>query len=109
MLDEIVKLVENAADDIVILVDACAIRHDVRDEVNELITRTGYPVYSAPMGKTAVSENYERYGGVRVSLYVLRLFIASITVDICRIHQSSRYQREGRISQTHTLCRLPQE
>jgi TPP-dependent 2-oxoacid decarboxylase len=78
VLNEIVKLVEHAADDIVILVDACAIRHDVRDEVNELITRTGYPVYSAPMGKTAVSENYERYGGVRVSLYVLRLFIASI-------------------------------
>ncbi|KAJ7935574.1 thiamine diphosphate-binding protein [Mycena leptocephala] len=66
VLDEIVKLVENAADDIVILVDACAIRHDVRDEVNELITRTGYPVYSAPMGKTAVSENYERYGGIYV-------------------------------------------
>ncbi|KAJ6512212.1 pyruvate decarboxylase [Mycena vitilis] len=66
VLDEIVKLVEAAVDDVVILVDACAIRHDVREEVNELITKTGYPVYSAPMGKTAVSENYERYGGIYV-------------------------------------------
>ncbi|KAJ7626678.1 pyruvate decarboxylase [Mycena polygramma] len=66
VLDEIVKLVEAAVDDVVILVDACAIRHDVREEVNELITKTGYPVYAAPMGKTAVSENYERYGGIYV-------------------------------------------
>ncbi|KAJ7459792.1 pyruvate decarboxylase [Mycena latifolia] len=66
VLDEIVKLVEDAADDAVILVDACAIRHDVRDEVNDLITKTGYPVYSAPMGKTAVAENHERYGGIYV-------------------------------------------
>jgi pyruvate decarboxylase len=64
VLDEIVKLVEAAEDDVVILVDACAIRHDVRAEVNELIVKTGFPVYSAPMGKTVVSENYERYGGV---------------------------------------------
>ncbi|KAJ6584893.1 thiamine diphosphate-binding protein [Mycena capillaripes] len=66
VLDEIVKLVEQAAEDVVILVDACAIRHDVRSEVHELVTKTGYPVYSAPMGKTAVSENYERYGGIYV-------------------------------------------
>jgi len=66
VLDEIIKLVEEAKDDVVILVDACAIRHDARQEVNELITKTGYPVYSAPMGKTAVSETYERYGGIYV-------------------------------------------
>ncbi|KAF7346218.1 Pyruvate decarboxylase [Mycena sanguinolenta] len=66
VLDEIVKLVEEAEDDVVILVDACAIRHDVRAEVNDLIKKTGYPVYSAPMGKTAVSEKYERYGGIYV-------------------------------------------
>ncbi|KAJ7780574.1 pyruvate decarboxylase [Mycena maculata] len=66
VIDEIAKLVEEAADDVIILVDACAIRHDVRSEVNELITKTGFPVYSAPMGKTAVSENYQRYGGIYV-------------------------------------------
>ncbi|KAJ7784633.1 pyruvate decarboxylase [Mycena metata] len=57
VLDEIAKLVEDAKDDVVILVDACAIRHDARQEVNELITKTGYP---------AVSETYERYGGIYV-------------------------------------------
>jgi pyruvate decarboxylase len=64
VLDEIVKLIEAAGRDIVILVDACAIRHDVRAELGELLVKTGYPVYSAPMGKTAVSEKYARYGGV---------------------------------------------
>lgn len=64
VLDEIVKLVEAAQDDVIILVDACAIRHGVKQEVEELCKRTGYPVYSAPMGKTAVDETYSRYGGV---------------------------------------------
>ncbi len=67
VLDEIVKLVDQAKGDAIILVDACGIRHDARVETNELIKATGFPVYSAPMGKTAVSENYERYGGVCTS------------------------------------------
>ncbi|KAF4590086.1 Pyruvate decarboxylase 1 [Pleurotus pulmonarius] len=66
VLDEIIKLVEAADNDAIFLVDACAIRHDVRDELDEMIRKTGFPVYSAPMGKTAVSEQYERYGGIYV-------------------------------------------
>ncbi|KAJ7858459.1 pyruvate decarboxylase [Mycena leptocephala] len=66
VVGEILKLAASAQDDVVILVDACAIRHDAREEVNELIKKTGFPVYSAPMGKTAVSETYERYGGLYV-------------------------------------------
>ncbi|KAG5220735.1 Pyruvate decarboxylase [Salix suchowensis] len=66
VLDEIVKLVETVDNDAIFLVDACAIRHDVRDELDEMIRKTGFPVYSAPMGKTAVSEQYERYGGIYV-------------------------------------------
>ncbi|CAK5270255.1 unnamed protein product [Mycena citricolor] len=66
VLDEIAKLVKEADDDVVFLIDACAIRHDLRKETNDLIVKTGYPVYSAPMGKTAVPENYERYGGIYV-------------------------------------------
>jgi len=31
-----------------------------------LLYKTGYPVYCAPMGKTAVDETYERYGGIYV-------------------------------------------
>ncbi|KIJ62714.1 hypothetical protein HYDPIDRAFT_94123 [Hydnomerulius pinastri MD-312] len=66
VLEEIVKLVDAANQDIIILIDACAIRHDVRDEVNDLLTKTRFPVYSAPMGKTAVSEEHDRYGGIYI-------------------------------------------
>ncbi|OAX42334.1 pyruvate decarboxylase [Rhizopogon vinicolor AM-OR11-026] len=66
VLDEIVKLVDDAKQDVVILVDACAIRHDVRQEVSDLLTKTQFPVYASPMGKTAVSEEHERYGGIYV-------------------------------------------
>ncbi|EGN98011.1 hypothetical protein SERLA73DRAFT_182846 [Serpula lacrymans var. lacrymans S7.3] len=66
VLDEIVKLVDSADQDIIILVDACAIRHNVRQEVDDLLTRTQFPVYAAPMGKTAVSENHNRYGGIYI-------------------------------------------
>lgn len=71
VLDEIATLAKAAQTDgeedgIVILVDACAIRHGVREEVKELCEKTGFPVYAAPMGKTAVSESYERYGGIYI-------------------------------------------
>ncbi|KAI0051089.1 pyruvate decarboxylase [Auriscalpium vulgare] len=66
VLDEIEKLVEAAGSEVIILVDACAIRHGVEEETWELIKRTGFPVYSAPMGKTAVPEGYEKYGGIYV-------------------------------------------
>lgn len=65
VLDEIIKLIEEAERDVVILVDACAIRHNVKKEVFEFAEKTHFPVYSAPMGKTAIPEDYERYGGVR--------------------------------------------
>lgn len=60
------KLVDEAKQDTIILIDACAVRHDVRQEVNDLLTKTQFPVYAAPMGKTAVSEEHERYGGVSI-------------------------------------------
>ena len=66
VLNEIVKKVEEVAGDVIFLVDACAMRHRVTEEVTELIEKTGFPVYCAPMGKSAVWEGYERYGGVSV-------------------------------------------
>jgi pyruvate decarboxylase len=56
--------VKQADGDVIILVDVGAVRHDVREEVSELVKKTGFPVYSAPMGKATVSEKAERYGGV---------------------------------------------
>lgn len=76
VLNEIQQLVEKAGHEVVILVDACTIRHDVKEEVWELLRRTEFPVYSAPMGKTAVPEDYDRYGGVCYpSLLSLRLLL----------------------------------
>ena len=53
-----------AAKNPVILVDACAIRHRVLDEVHALIDKTGLPVFVTPMGKGAVNETHPNYGGV---------------------------------------------
>jgi len=66
VIKEIVKLVKEAEENVVILVDACTIRHYVREEVAELAEKTHFPVYSAPMGKTAISEQHNRYGGVYI-------------------------------------------
>jgi pyruvate decarboxylase len=64
VLSEIVSLVEKAEGSVVLLVDACAVRHHVIEETREFAKKTGFPVYSTPMGKGAVNEDYERYGGV---------------------------------------------
>jgi len=48
----------------VMLVDACAIRHRVLDEVHDLLEKTGLPVFVTPMGKGAINETHANYGGV---------------------------------------------
>ena len=67
VLDEIVKLIEEADRDVVILLDACVVRYRVQTEVKELVHKTRFPVSAAPMGKSSIDETYERYGGVRIS------------------------------------------
>lgn len=47
-----------------ILVDACAIRHNVLKEVHDLIDKTGLPVFVTPMGKGAINESHPNYSGV---------------------------------------------
>lgn len=64
VLDEIVKRVE-AAQQPIILVDACASRHNVVAETRKFAEVTGLPVFSSPMGKTTVYElDNEQFGGV---------------------------------------------
>lgn len=82
VLGEIQKLVEKAGSEIIILVDACTIRHDVVEEVWDLIQRTGFPVYSAPMGKTAIPEDFERFGGVRYLCLISPRLRADVTKQI---------------------------
>lgn len=53
-----------AAKNPIILVDACAIRHHVVEEVHNLLEKTELPVFVTPMGKGAVNETHPNYGGV---------------------------------------------
>ncbi|KAI1773745.1 pyruvate decarboxylase [Hypoxylon cercidicola] len=54
----------HAAKKPVVLVDACAVRHRVLDEVHDLIDKTQLPVFVTPMGKSAVNETHPSFGGV---------------------------------------------
>lgn len=53
-----------AANRPVMLVDACAVRHRVVDEVHALIEKSNLPVFVTPMGKGAVNEQHPNFGGV---------------------------------------------
>ncbi|KAI1463538.1 pyruvate decarboxylase [Daldinia caldariorum] len=61
---EVVLRYLHAAKRPVVLVDACAIRHRVLDEVHELIEKTNLPVFVTPMGKSAIDETHPNFGGV---------------------------------------------
>ncbi|KAK4216375.1 pyruvate decarboxylase [Rhypophila decipiens] len=67
VVDVVLKYL-HAAKNPVILVDACAIRHRVLDEVRDLVKKTSLPVYVTPMGKGAVDETSPTYGGVYAGL-----------------------------------------
>lgn len=62
-VDVILKYL-HAAKNPIILVDACAIRHRVLEEVDELVKKSGLPTFVAPMGKGAVDETLPNYVGV---------------------------------------------
>ena len=64
VIESVYKLVKEAGSDVVVLIDACTIRHRVKKELREFLDKTQFPVYAAPMGKTAIDEDYPRYGGV---------------------------------------------
>lgn len=63
VVDVILKYL-HAAKHPIVLVDACAIRHRVLDEVTALIQKTELPVFVTPMGKGAIDETTSSYGGV---------------------------------------------
>ncbi|ORY80480.1 pyruvate decarboxylase-like protein [Protomyces lactucae-debilis] len=65
LVKEITALV-HAAKKAIILVDACAIRHRVLDEVHALIKATQFPVFCTPMGKSAVDETHPLFGGIYI-------------------------------------------
>ncbi|KAG5656112.1 hypothetical protein KAF25_008988 [Fusarium avenaceum] len=63
VVEEILKAMY-AAKRPVILVDSCAIRHRVVEEVHQLVDKLDLPVFVTPMGKGAVNEDHPNYGGV---------------------------------------------
>lgn len=65
VIETILDLVKNAKNP-VILSDACAARHDVRAEANQLIDITQFPAFVTPMGKGTINESHPRFGGVYV-------------------------------------------
>lgn len=66
VVENIYKLVKGTRGDVAVLIDACAIRHRIKGELREFLDKTQFPVYAAPMGKTAIDEDHPRYGGVYV-------------------------------------------
>ncbi|RPA77450.1 pyruvate decarboxylase [Ascobolus immersus RN42] len=65
VISEILKMIYSSKDT-VILVDACAIRHRVLEELHKLVKTTGFTTFVTPMGKGAVSENLPEFGGVYI-------------------------------------------
>lgn len=63
VVDVVLKYL-HAAKSPIILVDACAIRHRVLQEVHDLVEKTQLPVFVTPMGKGAINEGHPTYGGV---------------------------------------------
>lgn len=65
VIASIIELISKAKSPI-ILVDACASRHDVRKETAQLAAATNFPVFSTPMGKSVFDESNPRFGGCYV-------------------------------------------
>lgn len=65
VIETVTAMIANATNP-VILVDACASRHDCKAEVDRLVKATNFPVYTTPMGKSGVNESEKRFGGVYV-------------------------------------------
>lgn len=65
VIQSILDLIKKASNPI-ILVDACASRHNCQQEVADIIEETHFPVFTTPMGKSTVNEDHPRFGGVYV-------------------------------------------
>uniref|UniRef100_A0A060TB88 ARAD1D26004p n=1 Tax=Blastobotrys adeninivorans TaxID=409370 RepID=A0A060TB88_BLAAD len=65
VIENVLELISKAERPI-ILVDACAARHHVQAETNELAKKTQFPVFVTPMGKSMFDEHHPRFGGVYV-------------------------------------------
>lgn len=65
VIETVLDLVKNSKNP-VILVDACAGRHHVKEEAKKIIDITQFPAFVTPMGKGSIDETNPRFGGVYV-------------------------------------------
>lgn len=49
---------------IIVIVDACAVRHEMMKSVLEFVERTKLPVYVTPMAKGSINEDHPQFRGV---------------------------------------------
>lgn len=104
VLDEIVKQVSAAQERVAVIVDGCALRYGVTSEVKDFLEKTKFPVFVAPMGKSAVDESYERYGGVSITSVCSRAPLTLPCAGIRRMAQFAFRQtndRTGCINHLH--------
>lgn len=95
VLDQILNKINEAAGNVAVLVDACALRHHSVQEVRDFCASTGFPVYSAPMGKSIISETHERFGGVSFGFHCYSFY--KDMLDLRRSRHSTRCSEVGGI------------
>ncbi|KAK6461879.1 pyruvate decarboxylase [Scheffersomyces coipomensis] len=67
--EEVIELIQkliSSSSNPIILVDACASRHNCKFEVEQLVNKTQFPIFTTPMGKSTFNESHPRFGGVYV-------------------------------------------
>jgi pyruvate decarboxylase len=72
----------------VVIVDGCALRYGVSGEVKDFLEKTKFPAFVAPMGKSAVDESYERFGGVRPTPELPRV---PLTLSCAGVHRKTQF------------------
>ena len=105
VLSEIAKQVSAAQERVAVIVDGCALRYGVISEVKDFLEKTKFPVFVAPMGKSAVDESYERYGGVRAVPEHSRFPLTLLCADIHRNAQFTCRQTDRRTGYINHLYR----
>ncbi|KAI9485507.1 MAG: pyruvate decarboxylase PdcB [Benjaminiella poitrasii] len=61
-VEEILKLIHDAKRP-TIVIDGCVLRLRLESEVNAFVVRTGFPTFTAPMGKGAIDEGLANFRG----------------------------------------------
>ncbi|CAG8512853.1 4970_t:CDS:2 [Acaulospora morrowiae] len=64
-INKVVHHIHRSAN-VIVLIDACASRHNVVKEILDFIEKTGFPFFTSPMGKGIISEDHPLFGGIYI-------------------------------------------